>query len=35
MFYNGKIIDISVNYEEYVKHGKELTYMDEIQDPGF
>jgi len=35
MFYDGKIIDVSTNYEEYTRHGKELLYMDSIQDVGF
>jgi hypothetical protein len=35
MFYDGKIIDISVNYEEFKLRGKDLPYMDELKEPGF
>jgi hypothetical protein len=31
MFYNGKIIDISVNYE-VKKQGKEVPYENEIKE---
>jgi sodium/potassium-transporting ATPase subunit alpha len=30
MFYSGKIIDISTNYEEFTRKGTEITYKDEI-----
>ncbi len=35
MFYNGKVIDISVNYEEFKKNGKDIPYEDDMEDPGF
>jgi sodium/potassium-transporting ATPase subunit alpha len=35
MFYSGKIIDISVNYEEFKLRGKDLPYSEEINEEGF
>lgn len=34
MFYNGKVIDISTNFEEE-KNGKNIDYINDIRDPGF
>ena len=35
MFFNGKVIDISTNYEEFKLRGTEVSYDNEIQDSGF
>lgn len=35
MFYSGKVIDISTNYEEFKRKGTEIPYRDEINEPGF
>jgi hypothetical protein len=33
MFYNGMTVDISTNYEYFLKEGKQVEY--DINDPGF
>jgi hypothetical protein len=35
MFYNGKVIDISVNYEEFTRHKTDVPYREAILEPGF
>jgi sodium/potassium-transporting ATPase subunit alpha len=35
MFFDGKIIDISVNYEEFKLRGTEVSYADYINSNGF
>lgn len=33
MFYDGRIYDVSTNYEDYIKSGKKIFY--DIEDIGF
>ena len=35
LFYNGNIMDISTNYEEFTKNGKPVAYSDDLGKPDF
>ena len=35
MYYNGKIINVSINYEEFKNKGTDPLYLEEMKEEGF